>query len=276
MIAVRYAVIVGLVAVLISATIVLSSDVYADPADGDSQFEFTFSDAPTVYKKITDTDIATSTVVTPEGMSHDSSVFSFSLDRMPTSVTLHTTKGEFRISLTITSSDPGVAGLSMRVQYGDYTEDLTPSGSYSCIIPSSTTEWLNPNQKYATSLYIDDGTGTYVPYDPASGLKVSMKWESSEKTRFVRFINDGEAVGSRFYNTGDTIDEFPPIPSKTVPLTGWYDSFGEEVSSDTVYNYEGDMDFHTVYSFDLGKIGILIMVAIIMGMSGMLIVERMD
>ncbi len=275
-IAVRYTVVVVLAVAVLCATVALSSDGYSEETDDDTQFEFTYSDGQTAYLKLTDTEIASSTVVTPEGMSHGSSVFSLSLDRMPTSVTLHTTKGEFRVSLTITSSDPGMAGLPMRVYYGDYVEDLTPAGGYSCKIPSSTTEWLNPNQKYAMSLYIDDGTGTYVPYDPASGLKVSMKWESSEKTRFVRFFSDGEAVGSRFYNTGDTLGEFPPIPSKSVPMTGWFDSFGEEVFSDTVYSYEGDMDFHTVNSFDVGKLATTIVVVIIMGICGMLIVERMD
>ena len=258
------------------ATVLIASDGYCEPTSEDAYFEFTFSDSPTILTKLTETDIATSTVVSEKGLSHDSCVFSLSLDRMPTSVTLHTNKGDFRVLITITSSDPGTAGLPMRIYYGDYCENLTPSGGYYCRIPSSTTEWLEPNVTYPTSLYIDDGTGTYVPYDPPSGLKVSMKWESSEKTRFVRFFSDGEAVSSRFYNAGDTIGEFPPIPSKSVPLTGWFDSFGEGIDTDTVYSYEGDMDFHTVYSFDVGKLATTIIVVIIMGICGMIITERMD
>ena len=271
----RYTVVVALAVAVLCVAVALSSDGYSESTD-DTQFEFTYSDGQTTFLKLTDTEIASSTVVTEKGLSHDSSVFNLSLDRMPTSVTLHTNKGEFRVSITITNSNPGMAGLPMRIYYGDYVEDLTLAGGYSCKIPSSTTEWLNPNQKYTTSLYIDDGTGTFVPYDPPSGLKVSMKWESSEKTRFVRFFNDGEAVGSRFYNAGDTIGEFPPIPSKSVPLTGWFDSFGEEVDADTVYSYEGDMDFHTVYSFDVGELATTIIVVIIMGICGMIITERMD
>lgn len=267
----------GLVAVLFCATIILSLDGYCDePTEEDTYFEFTFSDATTKNIKITDTDIATSTVVTPEGMSHDSCVFNLSLDRMPTSVTIHANKGEFRVSITITTTDPAMEGHAMRINFGEYTEDLTPSGGYSCTIPSSTSEWLEPNHRYATSLYIDDGTGTYVPYDPPSGLKVSMKWESSEKTRFVRFLCDGDAVGSRFYNTGDTIGDFPHVTGKSVPIKGWFDSNGDEVHSDTVYNYQGDMDFHAEYMIDLTTLGIIILLVIIMGMCGMLITERMD
>ena len=262
---------------ILFATAILSPDGYCDYAEEDvPQLEFTYSDGQTVFVKLTDTTIATSTVVTEKGMTHDASVFNLDLDRMPTSITLHSSTGNFRVSLTITTSDPGMAGMPMRLHYGEYVENLTPSGGYSCKVPSSSSEWLGPNQKYQTSLYIDDGTGSYVPYDPPSGLKISMRWESSENTRFVRFFSDGDVVGSRFYNPGDKLGEFPEAPAGILPFTGWFDSEGKKVDSDTTYDYQGDMDFHTVYDIDGSTLLILILIALIMGICGMLITEKMD
>ena len=272
----RYAVVVGLVVVILSTSVALSSDGYCDPEENVPQLEFTLSDGTTTFIKLTDTTIATSTIVTEKGMTHESSVFNLGLDRMPTSITLHSDKGDFRISLTITTSDPGLTGMPMKLCYGEYIEYLTPSSGYSCTVPSSTSEWLSPNQKYQTSLYIDDGTGSYVPYDPPSGLKISMRWESSENTRFVRFFSDGDVVGSRFYNPGDKLGEFPEAPAGILPFTGWFDSEGKKVDSDTTYDYQGDMDFHTVYDIDGSTLLILILIALIMGICGMLITEKMD
>ena len=263
--------------VILFATAILSPDSYCDYVEDDvPQLEFAYSDGQTVFVKLTDTTIATSTVVTEKGMTHDASVFNLGLDRMPTSITLHSSTGDFRVSLTIMTSDPGMSDLPMKLYYGEYTEYLTPSGGYSCKVPSSSSEWLSPNQKYQTSLYIDDGTGSYVPYDPPSGLKISMRWESSENTRFVRFFNNSDVIGSRFYNPGDRLGEFPETPAEILPFTGWFDSEGEMVTSDTTYDYEGDMDFHTVYDIDGSTLFILILIALIMGICGMLITEKMD
>ena len=272
----RYTVVVGLAIIILSATTILSPDGYCDYTENDApQLEFTFSDGQTTIFKLTDTNISTSTVVTEKGMTHDASVFGLQLDRMPTSITLHSNTGDFRVSITITSSDPGMVGMPMKLYYGQYVENLIPP-AYSCKVPSSSSEWLSPNQKYQTSLYIDDGTGHYVPYDPPSGLKISMRWESSEDTRFVRFFSDGDVIGSRFYNPGEKLGDIPSAPERIVPFIGWYDSLGEKVNSDTVYDYEGDMDFHTVYDIDASTLIILILITLIVGLCAMLIVERMD
>ena len=276
MIAMRYTVVVGFLLTVLCASIVLSPDGYCDPSDSDPQFEFTYSDGQVVFVKLTDTDIATSTVVTEKGMTHDSSVFNLTLDRMPTSVTLHSNMGEFRVSITIRNYDPGMAGQPMRLYYGEYVANLLPIGGYSCTIPSSTDEWLVPDQRYATSLYIDDGTGTYIPYDPPSGLKVTMRWESSESTRFARFFCNGDVIGSRFYNPGDKLGEFPPTPESPLPFDGWHDSLGNSVGPDTVFDYEGDMDFHTENGIDLSNIGMYILLTLIIGICAFLIADRLD
>jgi hypothetical protein len=276
MIAARYFVVVGLIMTLLCASVFASSDGYCDPSDDVPQLEFTYSDGSSAFLKLTDTTIATSTVVTPEGMTHDSSVFSLGLDRMPTSINLHSNIGKFRVSISIKPSDPAVAGKMMKLHYGDYTENLFPIGGYSCTIPSSTEKWLSPNKAYATSLYVDDGTGTFVPYDPPSGLKVSMRWESSEDTRFAIFFSGNDVVGSRFYTPGEKLGEFPSTPESILPIDGWYDSLGKKVDSDTVYEYEGDMDFHTEYGFDISTLTILILLVLIIGICGVLITDKMD
>ena len=261
---------------LLFSSVALSPDGFCDSSDDAPQLEFTYSDGSTVFVKLSDTDIATSTVVTEKGMTHDSSVFNLGLDRMPTSVTIHSNTGKFRLSISMKLSDPGMAGQTMKLHFGDYTENLFPLGGYSCVIPSSDDEWLSPNHRYATSLYIDDGTGTFVPYDPASGLSISIRLETSEDTRFVRFFFDSDVIGSKFYNPGDKIGSFPATPDTVLPISGWYDSLGKKVDSDTVYDYEGDMDFHTAYGFDMTTLGILILLTLIMGICGYLITERMD
>ena len=276
MVATRYFLITGLVVTILCTSVAISPDGYCDSADDVPQLEFTYSDGSKVFVKLTDTDIATSTVVTEKGMTHDSSVFNLGLDRMPTSVTLHSNNGKFRVSISMSLSDPGMVGQPMKLYFGDYTENLFPLGGYSCQIPSSDEKWLSPNQRYVTSLYIDDGTGTFVPYDPPSGLKISMRWSTSEDTRFVRYFCDGDVIGSRFYNPGDKLGDIPAAPEKIVPFIGWYDSLGEKVDSDTVYNYEGDMDFHTVYDIDTSTLVILILITLIVGLCAMLIVDRMD
>ena len=276
MTATRYFVIMGLAITILCASVCITPDGCCDPSDDAPQLEFTYSDGSTVFVKLSDTDIATSTVVTEEGMAHDSSVFNLGLDRMPTSVTLHSTTGKFRVSISMKLSDPGMAGQPMKLQFGDYSANLFPLGGYSCTIPASAEKWLSPNHRYATSLYIDDGTGTFVPYDPPSGLKISMRWESSEDTRFVMFLSGNDVVGSRFYNPGDKLGEFPSTPETFLPFDGWYDSLGKKVDSDTVYEYEGDMDFHTAYGFDINTLTILILLTLIIGICGVLITDRMD
>ncbi len=273
----RYTVVIGLAITILLASVTLVPGGYCEePTDDVPQLEFTYSDGQTVFVKLTDTDIATSTVVTEKGMTHDSSVFNLALDRMPTSVTLHSNLGQFRVSITIKSADPDVAGQPMRLFFGDYVENLFPIGGYSCTVPSSSDQWLSPNHRYATSLYVDDGTGTYVHYDPPSGLKLSMKWESSESTRFARFYCNGDVISSKFYNPGDKLGEFPATPDSVLPFDGWHNSLGDKVDSDTVYDYEGDMDFHTAYGFDMTTLGILILLTLIIGICGYLITERMD
>ena len=69
MIAARYFVVLGIVMTLLCTSVILSPDGYCDPSDDVPQLEFTYSDGTTVFMKLTDTDIATSTVVTEKGIS---------------------------------------------------------------------------------------------------------------------------------------------------------------------------------------------------------------
>ena len=71
MVAARYFIIIGAVLTMLCATVCVTPDGCCDPSDDAPQLEFTYSDGTTVFVKLTDTTIATSTVVTEEGILHE-------------------------------------------------------------------------------------------------------------------------------------------------------------------------------------------------------------
>ncbi len=168
--------------------------------------------------------------------------FKFDLDKIPSYTSIANARGTFNFTISMDLSQTPYKDQGLIVYVGEYHATLRPSNDFKAVLMDGVTKAaLSSDVEYPVTYYTIGGVPTMIDVDSLSDAKLSLVWESTGNASFLCFVSDGKIIESRYILPGEPIGTIPDETDRKGTFLGWFDSFGNEVSEDTVYDTCNDL-----------------------------------
>ncbi len=168
--------------------------------------------------------------------------FEMDPSRIPSYIAMHNAKGTFNFSVSMDLSQTHYKDQGLIVYVGEYHTTLVPSNNFkNMLMDGGKRAALSPDTEYPVSFYTVGGVPTEITLDSLSDAKISFLWRSAGDASFLCFMSEDGIIESRYILPGEPIGTIPDESDHKGTFLGWFDSFGNEVSEDTVYDMCNDL-----------------------------------
>ncbi len=168
--------------------------------------------------------------------------FEFDLNKVPSYLSMSNAKGTFNFTISMDLSQTPYKDQGLIVYVGDYRATLVPLNNFKAVLMDEATKAaLSSDVEYTVSYYTVGGVPTTIDIDTLSNASMSLVWESTGDASFICFESGNGIIESRYILPGEPIGTIPDETDRKGTFLGWFDSFGNEVSEDTVYDTCNDL-----------------------------------